>query len=45
MLSIKPTIPVDLRIVEAEEAVFFPHFDAKVIGAGKDIAVEGAVFG
>ena len=45
MLSVQPTIPIHLRIVEAKNTVFFHDFDVEGGVAGEELVGEGAVGG
>lgn len=45
MLGVQPAVPVDLRVVEAEGAVFFADLDVEVVDAGEELVAEGAEYG
>ena len=45
MFGVQPAVPVDLRVVEAECAVFLADFDVEVVDAGEELVAEGAEFG
>lgn len=45
MLGVQPAVPVDLRVVEAEGAVFLADLDVEVVDAGEELIAEGAKLG
>ena len=44
MLRVEPAVPVHLRVIEAEPAVFLVDLDVQVRVAGEEFVAEGAVF-
>ena len=45
MLSVKPTVPIHLRIVEAKDTILFDDFDIEGGVASEELVGEGAVGG
>lgn len=45
MLSLQPTIPIHLGVIEFENAVPFAEGHVHVVGSGEHFVVEGAEFG
>ncbi len=43
MLGVEPAVPVDLGVVEAEDAVLLVDFDVEIRVAGEELVGEGAV--
>lgn len=43
MFRVEPAVPVDLAVVEAEDAVLLADLDEHVVRAGQNLVCEGAV--
>ena len=41
VLRLELAVPVDLAVVELEDAVALGHLDVEVVGAGEDLVLEG----
>lgn len=42
VLALEPAVPVDLGVIEGEDATVLPDFDVEIGGSAEDLVPEGA---